>query len=73
MECDGVRHAVHVVRAADRDSVSDLDRAFKVHGVALLVDVHLSDLLVVGQPRVLLRTAFLTLLLETDCICVAVF
>ena len=65
MERDGVRHPVHVVRASDCDAVADLDRALKVRGVALLVDVHLGDLLVVGEARVLLRPALLTLLFDT--------
>lgn len=54
VQSDGICHAIHVIGAADGYTVSDLDRALKVHVVALLVYVHGSNLFVVDLAGVCL-------------------
>ena len=61
---DGIRHSMHIVSAADGDSVADLNRALEVDIVTGLAHVHSGHLLVVGDPAVRLLAAFTSLSLD---------
>ena len=52
---------MHIIRAADGDSIANLNRALEVNIIPGLAHVHCGHFLIVGYPTVSLLTAFMSL------------